>query len=346
MTHPSTPGFEHDMFDQPAALELCASMPLPPGIATLDLTRFDRIILTGMGSSDFMTIPLELHLARRGLPVWRLQTSRLLEMPELITPKTLLWVTSQSGRSGEVVALLERVPLGQRGMVVATTNDPESPLALGADHVIRLYSGSEATVSSKSYLNGLAALHRVLGCWDKRPDDGVIADILNTADSLRAEITAPSPAVAALVGRALAAPHPRFALIGAGSDAATALTGALILKEASKVAAEGYVGGAFRHGPMELAGPGMTALLFGTGADDDVTLKQLARDLAKTGSLVVAVSPKTYEGAEHIPVPEDSEFGRLAHAMLVVQQLSVGLARETGLVPGEFRFGQKITAQL
>ena len=58
-------------------------MPLPPGIATLDLTRFDRIILTGMGSSDFMTIPLELHLARRGLPVWRLQTSRLLEMPIL-----------------------------------------------------------------------------------------------------------------------------------------------------------------------------------------------------------------------------------------------------------------------
>jgi len=32
--------------------------------------------------------------------------------------------------------------------------------------------------------------------------------------------------------------------------------------------------------------------------------------------------------------------------MLVVQQLSVGLARETGLIPGEFRFGQKITAQL
>jgi glucosamine--fructose-6-phosphate aminotransferase (isomerizing) len=346
MTHFSTPGFEQDMFDQPAALQLCASMPLPPGIAALDLTRFDRIILTGMGSSDFMTIPLELHLARHGLPVWRLQTSRLLEMPELITPKTLLWVTSQSGRSGEVVALLQRVPLGRRGMVVATTNDAESPLALGADHVIRLYSGSEATVSSKSYLNSLAALHRVLGCWDNRPDDAVVADILNTADGLRAAIATPAPAVTSLAARALAAPNPRFALIGAGSDATTALTGALILKEASKVAAEGYVGGAFRHGPMELAGPGMTALLFGTGAEDDITLQQLARDLARTGSLVVAVSPKPYEGAEHIAVPGGSDFGRLAHAMLVVQQLSVGLAREAGLVPGEFRFGQKITAQL
>jgi glucosamine--fructose-6-phosphate aminotransferase (isomerizing) len=346
MTTMLTPGFEQDIFDQPAALERLAAMPLPPGIAALDFTLFDRIILTGMGSSDFVTIPLELYLARRGLPVWRLQTSRLLEMPQLITPKTLLWITSQSGRSGEGVALLERLPAGRRGTAMAMTNDPESPLALGASHVIRLHSGSEATVSSKSYLNGLAALHRVLGSWDKRQDHAVIAEILSTADSLRAAIAAPAPAATALAARALAAPNPRFALIGAGSDATTALTGALILKEAAKVAAEGYVGGAFRHGPMELAGPGMTALLFGTGADDDVTLRQLALDLAKTGSLVVAVSPKPYEGAEHIAVPGGSDFGRLAHAMLVVQQLSVGLARGAGLVPGEFRFGQKITAQL
>jgi glucosamine--fructose-6-phosphate aminotransferase (isomerizing) len=346
MTYIATPGYEQDIFDQPAALERLAAMSLPPGVAALDFTLFDRIILTGMGSSDFVTIPLELYLARRGLPVWHLQTSRLLEMPELITPKTLLWVTSQSGRSGEVVALLQRLPAGRRSTVVATTNDAESPLALGADRVIPLHSGSEATVSSKSYLNGLAALHRVIGCWDNRQDHVITADILSTADGLRAAIAAPAPAVAALAARALAAPNPRFALIGAGSDATTALTGALILKEAAKVAAEGYVGGAFRHGPMELAGQGMTALLFGTGDDEDITLKQLARDLAGTGSLVVAVSPKPYEGAEHIAVPEGSDFGRLAHAMLVVQQLSVGLARAAGLVPGEFRFGQKITGKL
>ena len=124
------------------------------------------------------------------------------------------------------------------------------------------------------------------------------------------------------------------------------MTGALILKEAAKVAAEGYVGGAFRHGPMELAGPGLTVLMFGTGSPDDTTLRQLAKDLAQTGSVVVMVGPAGYEGAEHRAVPASSAFGRLAHAMAVVQRLSVELARQSGLAPGEFRFGQKITAQV
>ncbi|MEU9796212.1 hypothetical protein AB0E27_37545 [Streptomyces sparsogenes] len=54
--------------------------------------------------------------------------------------------------------------------------------------------------------------------------------------------------------QALAATQPRFSCVGTGADAATALTGALIAKEAGSVAAEGYAGGAFRHGPLELCG--------------------------------------------------------------------------------------------
>jgi glucosamine--fructose-6-phosphate aminotransferase (isomerizing) len=346
MTSSPVAGFEQDILDQPDALEFCASKPLPPGLASLDFGQFDRIIMTGMGSSDYVTIPLEFALARRGLPVWRVQTSRLLETPELIKGRTLLWITSQSGRSGEVVALLKWLPDGRDVTVVATTNDPKSPLAIRADHLIELHCGAEATVSSKSYLNTLAWLHRVCAQCQGRADSAAISEIRAVAESLRASIKAPLRQVAALAKRALEFPNPRFALIGAGVDSATALTGALILKEAAKISAEGYVGGAFRHGPMELAGPGLTALLFGSGAAEDATLRRLARDLSKSGSIVVAIAPTGYDGAEHIAAPALPDFGRMAHAMGVLQHLSIGLARGAGLVPGEFRFGQKITAQL
>ncbi|MCB8881376.1 SIS domain-containing protein [Acidisoma cellulosilytica] len=339
-------GYEQDMLDQPAALDAHAAQALPPAIAALDMARFDRIILTGMGSSHYATIPFELMLARLGLPVWRIQTGRLLEMPQLIAPRTLLWMTSQSGRSGEVVALVEQLSARDAVTIVATTNDPSSPLAVGADLVLPLQSGSEATVSSKSYLNTLASFYRVGAAISGEDDGKTTDDIGRVAASLSARLTATTALADGLAARILAGPRPRLALVGAGEDAATAMTGALILKEASKVAAEGYIGGEFRHGPMEIVGAGATVLLFGSGKPEDVTLTQLARDLVGTGSLVLSLAPDAYPGTEHVPLPNANMLERLAHAMVFVQQLSLGLARGSGLVPGKFLYGQKITSQV
>lgn len=345
MTPASQSGFERDILDQPAALAAYAAQPLPPGIAELDFRAFDRIILTGMGSSDYLTLGFELLLARRGLPVWRIQTSHLLQAPEWVTPRTLLWITSQSGRSGEILALVDRVGPGRCGVVVAVTNDAGSPLARAADHRIFLQCGAEATVSSKSYVNSLGILHRVAAAVEGRDDARAADELRDLATTLRAATADAPEAVQSLAAQALDGPNPRFALVGAGEDATTALTGALILKEAAKVPAEGYLGGAFRHGPLELAGPGLTALLFGS-AGEDATLGMLARDLAATGSSVVSISPRALEGAAHIAVPAGPAVSRLAHAMVVVQHFSVALARAGGHVPGAFRYGQKITASL
>ena len=346
MTSVQLSSYELDLRQQTDALERAASIPLEQELETVDLSRYDRIILTGMGSSDYVSIPFEYALLRQGLPVWRVQTSRLLDTPAIIAGRTLLWVTSQSGRSAEAVALLSQMPSRREVDVVAITNDPESPLAQQADHVVLLHSGHEATVSCKSYLNSLAWFHRLIARFTGGSDDVAAAQIIDTAGSLRSITAAPSEQIKDLARRALAGTAPRFALIGTGADSATALAGALILKEASKVCAEGYVGGAFRHGPIELAGPGLTALMFGAGSDDDITTKKLALDLSPTGSIVASVCAKRYEGAEHIVVPARSEFDRLAHGMSVIQQLSVSLARTAGIIPGEFRFGQKVTSQL
>jgi glutamine---fructose-6-phosphate transaminase (isomerizing) len=338
-------GFELDILHQADALGAFAAAPLPYALARLDFKTFDRIILTGMGSSDYVTLGLELVMARRGLPVWRLQTSRLLESVEMITDRTLLWLTSQSGGSGEIVALLDRLPSERRVVVVGVTNDPESALGRGADHVILLRSGQEATVSSKSYLNTLAVHHRVTALIEGRKDSVAVAEIMDVAAKVREAVNSPPPLIAPLAKRMLVSRNPRIALIGSGIDATTALTGALILKESAKVAAEGYIGGEFRHGPLELAGAGLSAFLFGSDVED-VSLQHLARDVMATGSTVVSVGPNPIAGTEHIAVHADLTLGRLAQAMVVVQHLSISLARVGGFVPGAFRYGRKITAQL
>ncbi len=337
--------YETDMAEEAAGLLRFTETRLPDSLRGLDLKAFDRIVLTGMGGSDCATIPFELRLGRAGLPVWRLLSSRLLDMLELVTAETLLVITSQSGRSGEVVALLERLERRPKALVVVT-NDGGRPLARAADHIVLLNSGREATVATKSYANTLAAFHRLAGLLLDKDDAQAVGEIRAAAQSLQARIDQDDPAVEELVERMPGLPSPRLALIGGGPDAATALAGAMILKEAAKVAAEGYVGGAFRHGPLELAGPRLTAILFGRGSADESSPTALARDLAATGSTVVTIAPAAYEGSTLIAIPGATDLERLLHGMYVVQRLSVGLARKAGLVPGAFLYGQKITAQL
>ncbi|MFJ6690545.1 SIS domain-containing protein [Streptomyces sp. NPDC091294] len=338
-------GYLSDIDAQPDALLRQADHQLPAALTRLDLHAHERIILTGMGSSYYSFLPVARALTAAGLPVWRIDSGQLLDTPELITPGTLLWGTSQSGRSGELVALLDQLTGAARPRtLLATTDDPASPLAGAADAVIELRSGPETTVSTKSYLNTLAAHRRVLAALHGGPNDKSVTDALRgTAERLRTWLADP-PLPTALAEQALSAAQPRFAYVGTGDDASTALTGALITKEASRVAAEGYVGGAFRHGPLELAGPGLTVLLFGTGDEQDSVLPTLARDLAATGSRVLTAGPRAYPHSDHLPTPATGgAFERLAFQMAHVQQLTVALARTAGQVPGDFRFGRKIT---
>ena len=70
--------------------------------------RYDRIILTGMGASIYGVYPAYLLLAGLGLPVHWLDAAELLHYsPALIGSRTLLWITSQSGRSAELIPLID-----------------------------------------------------------------------------------------------------------------------------------------------------------------------------------------------------------------------------------------------
>ena len=338
--------YERDMQDQPEALRRQVEIPLPAALDRVDVSRFGRIILTGMGSSHAAAIPLWRALVARGLPAWWVSTTQLMDSPELVDPGSMLVVTSQSGRSGEIVSAVDGA-LPRAAILIGVTNDPASPLGRAADICIQLGSGEEATVSSKSYLNTLAA-HRRLGTsllgHDVAPVD---ADILTSADDLALFDCADTAREVA--GKTIGQVTPRVALVGKGDDAATALLGGLVLKEAAKISAEGFIGGAFRHGPLEIAGPGLTAVLVSTAGRDATmggSLHALADELVATGSRVLIIGSDHLDGQLSIALPSHSAFGRTVLATKAIQVLSVELARGKGIVPGAFLFGQKITSTL
>ena len=135
--------------------------------------------------------------------------------------------------------------------------------------------------------------------------------------------------------------HQRVAYIGTGSYASSALTGALITKEASKVSAEGFVGGEFRHGPLETSGKGMLAILLGKPGDE--TLERLSAEMVANGTSVVTIGEAAFAGSTLLSVPEGNELCQLLCGFIYIEQLTVELAEQNGFVPGQFLFGQKIT---
>ena len=328
-----TSPFETDIADQADALRAFLAAPAPDTLASVVGRPYGRIVLTGMGSSHYAALPTWRRIVATGRPAWWVDSGQLLDAPELVTPDTLLVVTSQSGASGEVVALLDSF---KPAALVGITNDADSPLGRGADVVLGLHSGTEATVSTKSYLNTLAA-HELLadtatGTYSRRGAAAVAAvsgfEVPGFLDD---------------VANGIAADDGRLVYVGFSDHAATSLYSGLITKEGAKIPADGYAGGQFRHGPLELAGPGLTAVLF-NGDVENASANQLGADLIDTGSTVVAVgavSPATHR----IPGPSGL-LAQLAHGALVAQHLTVAVARARGITPGAFAYGSKITASL
>jgi glucosamine--fructose-6-phosphate aminotransferase (isomerizing) len=337
-----TLGFEHDISDEAAALRDFDQAPYSELLSVLLRCAYERIVLTGMGSSHYAALPSWRRLTAAGRPAWWLDSGQLLDSPQLITDDTLLVATSQSGASGEVVAVLDLLDhTNINCTVIGVTNDADSPLATGADCVLQLRSGPEATVSTKSYLNALAAQDLIASLL-LNTDCHEIGETVDVVADLGLPLT-----MAEVATEFVGAPDPRLVFVGYQDHAATAMYAGLITKEAAKIPAEGYIGGEFRHGPIELAGPGLTAVIFGGhDAAECASLIGLTRDLVDSGSTVLVIGGARVPGAVDVYVPDAHVDAQLSHGAVLAQWMAVALARAKGITPGAFEFGSKITRAL
>jgi len=331
-----------DVLDQPRALaallDSAPSIVAVPG--AVGLAKRPRVIISGMGSSHYAGFELWATLVRLGVSAWWVETAQLLDMADgMVAPRSLLWLTSQSGESAETVALLDRLP-SDHVHVVGVTNNPDSRLGRAADTRIDLVAGDEATVSTKSYVNTLAVVRLVTAQLTGVADDAVLS-LRATVDSLASYLAGVREHVAD-VGDFASGRH--LVLTGRGSAAASALTAGLILKEAAKIPVEGMTAGALRHGVIELAGPGLAVVLFdhGTGTHRDQNLR-LAGDLAAAGTEIGWVSIDSMNGSRSLPAPVGLEIDLAIRDAAASQTLSFALAQRSGVNAGDFTFASKIT---
>lgn len=335
--------YEHDIHAQPEVLQQLLDAGL--GAEQRRLLRLaagvDRIVLTGMGASLHGLHPSYLRLLNARFPVWLVETAELLgPAGGLITPGTLLWITSQSGRTAEVVALLHELQV-RPAAILGVTNSVDSPLARGCDAVLPLHSGTETTVGTRSYTNTLAisalAVDVILGDGSTEPALGsvpqALADYLRDWDEHVARLDSD-----VMPDRAL------FAL-GRSSSLAASATGALIVKEAAAHPIEPLSSPQFRHGPLEMAGSAITALILAGDERSRPLNARLNDDLRSFGADTVWLDVTDDGHGPRLP-RLDHDVTRPFAEILPFQALSVALAHRMGRVPGAFSKIGKVTTTL
>ena len=333
-----------DILEQPEALRRTLAVMSDAGDfgdfqRGLAESRYQRIVLTGMGSSFHALYPLHLTLIRRGYPSLLVETAELIHyLEEILGPGTLVVAVSQSGQSAEVIRLLDLAR--GRSPVIGVTNDAGSRLARESIGCVVIRAGAESSVSCKTYLATLAALEW-LGCAMTGGD----------MVGLRHQLQLALPAVDGFLldwkrhvaeWTKLLDGVTNLFVTGRGPSLAAAGTGGLILKESARFPAEGMSCAAFRHGPLETVAPHVLVVIFAGDAKVAELNRQLADHIERAGGRTAFISVDARLGA--LRIPRTPEAARPIVEILPIQMASLALAARDGREAGRFELASKVTS--
>jgi len=211
-------------------------------------------------------------------------------------------VLSQSGETSDTLAALrEALSRGQK--TLAITNAAHSTMANEAVISMPLAAGVERAIpATKSFTCQLAVLYLLalfegarLGRMDDAPLSNHIQNLRAVGDHIAEQLDGWKEQMAALAAKYKDAST--FLFLGRGIHYAIAREGALKLKEASYVHAEGYPTGELKHGPNALVSDRVPLVVIATvdHALESSVLRyektlQLLRDMKVQGARVIALA--------------------------------------------------------
>ncbi len=249
---------------------------------------------------------------------------------------------SQSGQSPDIVSVLAEARR-QGTLTAAITNDPASPLAEAADHVLLLNAGSERSVAAtKTYTAQVAAialLNAVLS-----GDADALAELQRAPEAARLTLQ-----LAGQVARV--AERYRFAdrcvVLGRGYNYATAYEIALKLKETDYLAAEPYSPADFIHGPLAMLDESYPVIVIApTGPLLPEVRSAMARIAERRAEILTISDDAATLAAGRLALPLPAALPEWLTPLVTVipgQLLALHIALERGDDPDRPRALQKVT---
>lgn len=259
-------GYEHfmlkEIMEQPRVLKETIRSALDEGdnrriIDSLDITRFDRIVITACGSAYNAGMVAKYvfeKLCRMTVEVELASEFRYKD--PIVDEGTLVILVSQSGETADTIAAMREAR--RRGATtVSIVNVVGSTIARETDYTLYTIAGPEiAVATTKAFSAQLVLLYMLavsfagrLGRITREEEDRLIADISSLpekATEMLERIDHVQKYAAGCVG------CKSIFFIGRNIDYAIALEGSLKLKEISYIHSEAYAGGELKHGTISL----------------------------------------------------------------------------------------------
>ena len=318
-------------------------------LETIDrVSPHGAVVFTGMGSSYDACYPAVAEIARAGSAAVMVDSAELLHFrSQMLDAGSLLIAVSQSGESAETVRLVQE--LGGRPdppTMVAVTNGTSNTLAALSTVAIDTHAGEETGPSTMTFAGSLAVVS-VVG--------RVVAGSRAPAEVERIAIEAELAAVAMERLLADAALPDRLAswlgdrgtvvILGRGPARAASEMGALTIKEAVGIPIESLQTAQFRHGPLELSGPDLAAIIIATEPETHDLDLALAEELLDDGAAVLLITEDGNGPGEAMLLgtgPLDRCL-RPAVSILPAQLLAWQLSVIRGRKPGAYYRASKVT---
>ena len=260
---------------------------------------FDQVIVTGCGSTYYLSLTAARLLRMSGLDARACPASELLLYPDATcSPKAryLLLTVSRSGTTSETLRAQASFKARTKAPVLCVTCDSASPLAAEADFVLAVDAAQELSVAQTRSFSSMLLVIQLLA--------GAIAGQDRTISSQLPDICQKLLDDNEELARCLAESGELDKFFFLGSDAlyGIACEAMLKMKEMSLSYSEAYHTLEFRHGPMSMAGAdGLVIGLVSPGAARHEAL--VLQEMADFGASTLAISQAPGLAGQQIALP-------------------------------------------
>ncbi len=293
-------GYEHFMLkeihEQPKAVKeaIYGNAGIIDEIAR-EIAKYDRIFFVAMGTSYHAALGGKYFFQRlvKKVPVVEDASEFRYEFEDLIDENTLVIAITQSGETADTLAAI-KLAKKKGAKVLSIVNVVGSMATRISDLVLYTHAGPEIGVAAtKTYTTQLTVLSMLAIA---------LAKYLNTVDKeylqkIEAELYEMPKYIEVALGyenkiKTLAESLKEkrdFFYIGRGISLATALEGALKLKEISYIHAEGLSAGELKHGPLALIEEGVPVVAV---APSGKTLEKMISNIQEAkarGALIISL---------------------------------------------------------
>lgn len=321
-------GFKHFMLKEineiPEAVESALvgrfgedGLPQLRELDEFNLERIRRILLVACGTSFHAGLVFK-YFAEKHLDVDVLidVASEFRYRPIRVDESTLSVAISQSGETADT---LESVRALKRagGRVVAISNVVGSTITRESDVTLFMNAGPEIGVAaSKTYVNQLVLLY-LLGMYMARKKNAWSRELDLVARQLQGS---PKVLKSVIQNREIERVadyyknYHHFMYIGRGVNTATAMEGALKLKEISYINAVAYPAGELKHGPIALLDPTFPVFAF---VPRDGLYEKMKSNVEESRARNARILTVATEG--------DEEIGRISHDVIYVPEVTEDL---------------------